>query len=286
MTRDHKVALIVGFALVLVVGVLISDHMSAAQEAEMDAAIGSGGNTGDGEVARGAPAAPLPEADAPADPIDAIAAAPEGTPPGGVLSEALRDREALPERPLSTGGAEQADGDPGITDHLQWLRHQWRQFGESPVAAEVDQARLGADGPAPAERTSVLLHPVQKGESLWTIAEGHYGDGALWRELAAFNDDRVVNGAVRAGVTLRIPPKPVLLGERPAPASAEAATPAPERKKPAREYTIKPGDTLGELSQRFLGTVRRQDEIVEMNRDVIDDPDVLPVGETIKIPGS
>jgi len=53
MTRDHKVALIVGFALVLVVGVLISDHMSAAQEAEMDAAIGSGGNTGDGEVARG-----------------------------------------------------------------------------------------------------------------------------------------------------------------------------------------------------------------------------------------
>ncbi len=31
MTREHKLALILGFALVLVVGVLVSDHISGAE---------------------------------------------------------------------------------------------------------------------------------------------------------------------------------------------------------------------------------------------------------------
>ena len=36
MTREHKLALIVGFSLVLVVGVLISDHFSKARTARVD----------------------------------------------------------------------------------------------------------------------------------------------------------------------------------------------------------------------------------------------------------
>ncbi|MFN7020841.1 MAG: hypothetical protein ACK4WH_05885, partial [Phycisphaerales bacterium] len=35
MTREHKLALIIGFTLVLVVGVLISDHFSKAHEARL-----------------------------------------------------------------------------------------------------------------------------------------------------------------------------------------------------------------------------------------------------------
>ena len=37
MTREHKLALIVGFSLVLIVGVLISDHFSPARRQDVSA---------------------------------------------------------------------------------------------------------------------------------------------------------------------------------------------------------------------------------------------------------
>ena len=43
VTREHKLALIIGFSLVLVVGVLISDHFSKARSAQVATEITAGG---------------------------------------------------------------------------------------------------------------------------------------------------------------------------------------------------------------------------------------------------
>ena len=51
-----------------------------------------------------------------------------------------------------------------------------------------------------------------------------------------------------------------------------------------RSYTLRDGDTLEDLSQRFLGTTTRAGEIFEANRAVLSAPDLLPVGVTIVIP--
>ena len=50
------------------------------------------------------------------------------------------------------------------------------------------------------------------------------------------------------------------------------------------EYTVKFGDTLSEISERFLGSQTRFREIYDANKDRMDSPDRLRVGKAIRIP--
>lgn len=50
------------------------------------------------------------------------------------------------------------------------------------------------------------------------------------------------------------------------------------------EYTVQFGDTLSEISQKFLGSQNRFREIYEINKDRMDSPDRLRVGKAIRIP--
>ena len=49
-------------------------------------------------------------------------------------------------------------------------------------------------------------------------------------------------------------------------------------------YTVKSGDTLGRIAQRLLGDAQRYEEIFELNRDQLDDPDQIEAGQELKIP--
>jgi len=44
------------------------------------------------------------------------------------------------------------------------------------------------------------------------------------------------------------------------------------------------GDVLSVVAQKTLGSARRWHELVEANKDVIDDPDNIPAGTVLKIP--
>jgi nucleoid-associated protein YgaU len=48
------------------------------------------------------------------------------------------------------------------------------------------------------------------------------------------------------------------------------------------EYTVKSGDTLSEIAQRYEGISWRQ--IWEANRDQINDPDLIHPGQKLRIP--
>jgi len=50
------------------------------------------------------------------------------------------------------------------------------------------------------------------------------------------------------------------------------------------EYTVRLGDTLSEISERFLGAQSRYREIYEANKDRMASPDHLKVGKAIRIP--
>ena len=60
-----------------------------------------------------------------------------------------------------------------------------------------------------------------------------------------------------------------------------AATPADEA---ARSHKVVDGDTLAALAQRYLGSAARAQEIFEANRDLLADPELLPIGAELKIP--
>ncbi len=89
-------------------------------------------------------------------------------------------------------------------------------------------------------------------------------------------------------------PPPALARDYPAPAaprdaqwgkSMDAMLPAsgPEAETP-RTHKIVDGDTLPALAARYLGSASRAKEIFNANRDVLLDPNLLPIGAELKIP--
>jgi NitT/TauT family transport system substrate-binding protein len=68
--------------------------------------------------------------------------------------------------------------------------------------------------------------------------------------------------------------------------TAEVGKPTPQSRTPDRpvDYTVKVGDTLSELADRFYGKAFKWTRIYEANREVIKNPDYIYVGQKITIP--
>jgi LysM repeat protein len=49
-------------------------------------------------------------------------------------------------------------------------------------------------------------------------------------------------------------------------------------------YTVESGDTLSKLAKRFLGDTSRYMDIFNINKDQLKDPDMIKVGQRLKIP--
>ncbi len=49
-------------------------------------------------------------------------------------------------------------------------------------------------------------------------------------------------------------------------------------------YTVEKGDTLSKIAKQQLGDANAWKKIFEANRDVLDDPDKIFPGQTLKIP--
>lgn len=67
--------------------------------------------------------------------------------------------------------------------------------------------------------------------------------------------------------------------------TSAAVSRRPEDFRPVlREHRIVDGDSLERLAQRYLGDASRAEEIFELNRDRLRDPNILPVGKRLRIP--
>lgn len=111
-----------------------------------------------------------------------------------------------------------------------------------------------------------------------------YGDGTKWRELVAINKGKIRDdGTVFVGVTIDLVPG----------AKASAVTAAPSqrgstRTTPAtsstRTYTIKKGDTLSEIVQREVGSIRHLPRVRELNPWLAKQNDNIRVGQKLTLP--
>jgi nucleoid-associated protein YgaU len=93
--------------------------------------------------------------------------------------------------------------------------------------------------------------------------------------------------------------KPLDVAKSPPPLSAkypEAERPTTLPRRPVadlllpatgpRTHKIVDGDTLAALAQSYLGSASRARDIFDANRDVLSDPELLPIGVELKIPPS
>ena len=235
MTRENKVALVIGFGLILVVGILISDHISQARMQKPANLLAADGTAVD---------------------------SPRHDPP--LLDIGPRMPAAQP-APFSERTMDAPGPFPEPHDEAAMLRPPSLPDAAAPVG---DQSAS----------TEVLFHDVRPGESLSAICGQHYGDPSLAAALARYNGI-VDPDVLRAGHHLRVPAAaaiaPGVAAHRPGPEG--------ERAQP-RTYTIKPGDSLSEIAERLLNSSHKWEELYELNRNVISNPDNIQAGVVIKLP--
>ncbi len=125
---------------------------------------------------------------------------------------------------------------------------------------------------------SVLRLIEQKGLRLHNV---HLKDNKLYIKASAgtqelknaiWNQVKLVDPAF-ADLTCDIVIDPSLAPPKPA---------APE----AKTYTVQPGDTLSKIAKQFYGNANTYMKIFEANKDQLNDPNLIKVGQVLKIPNA
>jgi uncharacterized protein YidB (DUF937 family) len=70
--------------------------------------------------------------------------------------------------------------------------------------------------------------------------------------------------------------------DSPAAGTAPSAAPAPEAQ--ARTYTVVSGDNLSKIAKHFYGNANDWPKIFDANRDKLSNPDLINVGQVLRIP--
>ena len=249
MNREHKLALVVGFTLILFVGILLSDHLAAGSRAAEQLPVAS--NTDwvlpDSLEPRSGVRLTAP-ATTPATPTRSNANNPADTPRSMPTQASVSTIQS--EGPIVTYGPR----DEPITNGRMLETAQ----APAPVA------------PPPPRAPSRSVHVIESGETLQDISQAHFGTTRRWQEIARLNGisnpDRV-----RVGQKLRIP------GEE---TTRALARPASEKR--VSSHTVSAGETLIAIARRQLGSSDRWEDIARLND--INDPGSIRVGQVLVIP--
>lgn len=315
MTRENKLALVVGFGLILFIGILISDHFSVARN--QTSANLTSRQIEDPLVARTRDEPdlialkPEPPATAPilqpGDPaVSTSQMANAGDATSAVESMSPEQRSMIDRNVglQQTGGGEAPVSPPRDVQPVNTLAPQSGN-AELTMMTSREQEQVELPGfvrveeGAAANVKDIRFHDVRGGESLFSICKEYYGDTSLVQALAKFNK-MSDPGQVRAGRRLMIPGPESLGGKaKSAPSQASPANSAALRptalavntpkhsgnsaKRAPKTYTVKDGDSLSAIAQRLLGDREKWRDLHKINRKVIDDPDNIKAGTVLRL---
>ena len=246
MTREHKLAVVLGFGLLLFVGILVSDHFSATQRRNpADLAA----NT----IREVRPAAPIS--------IQTIQVNNRpGMNAGGGQMPASGDTVALPNGLIPASVTQPVA--VGVPAELHTLK-------DGETLYKICQTKYG-NGNLWKEladfNKSTISNPtkLRKGTTI---------------RLPSVN---VLRGEATPVAVANVLPAPQMLTlTNPAQQQVQQQTQQPTT---TREYVVQKGDTLGSISTRELGTAKKWESIYEANRDRLKSPTDLKIGKSLRIP--
>ncbi|MCC6676894.1 MAG: LysM peptidoglycan-binding domain-containing protein [Phycisphaerales bacterium] len=319
VTRELKLALIVGFSLVLFVTVLVSDHLSRARRAELPRiAEPASSLTSIPPSAEIKPASDRTPAlkDPPAarpTPLPGDPGSPFGPAPSPAIAGASPSTspQTSPDGKVALGpmvtpverGILPPDG--AHLDNPLVISQTPGQPGSRPSSpAQIASGDTAATTILPTTTPPAIVEPpaapkvteytIEEGDTLYELSLRFYKDARHWKALQAYNRDRLTkDGQPRAGGRILVPTLDTLLG-RPATQVAKADLPAlvdpkPVRKsgeaaKPSRPavYKVQKNDTMIAIAQRILGSQKRVNDLIKANPGV--DPENMKVGTELRIP--
>jgi nucleoid-associated protein YgaU len=275
MTRETKVGLLAGTALILLIGILVSDHLSIGPTEPADSMVNFAPDVqrsiNNGAVTTVASESPPPPVSYRREPLP--------------LPQELPPRETPVPAPTPAPNINPAPDGPSI------------------VTTVADTPSIASD--APARNTNVwadllseppillqdrqegrrVYHTVKAGQTLSDIATEHLGSAGRWREVRDANPDKVTEqGWVREGVRLIIPLTEPQADTTDVPPVSPAATANRSTNRQAHTATVREGQSLSKLAQMHLGSTDRWREIYELNRDQLRSPDRVMPGMVLRLP--
>jgi nucleoid-associated protein YgaU len=300
MTRETKIGLLVGLAFIIVIGILLSDHLSATNESPT-ASLPVAGNTlraGLGEMGSNEDVAPLlrnPVAIVPQQSVpthEELTRHSEGT---GVTLANPGYLNLNPPQPAPHARTANPLGDTSA----ERLRRDALAHGEDIEPIDSSNPRSATQTNPPAEpsrqppRTAAVAasYKAESGDTLGTIALRGLGanNRANRDAIVAVNPSLKSNrNLIIAGRTYVIPTAAVARDAQAA--AASPVTPVANEKvdRPAREststYVVQPGDTLWSIAVNELGSASGVATIRDLNQDLLGDSDRLHPNMKLRLP--
>lgn len=266
MTRELKLALIVGFSLVLVVTVLISDHMSKARHVQLAGVQ----DTAPAGVPLENPAVPVPASD------PRLASAP------GSGYESVAHRGPAPAAANVLTIPQGSGAGPAFSRQEQLARGVEADLDPSGAIRPVEP-QVGTVVPAPAPARPAATHTIAEGDSLFTLAQKYYGNGSSWQKIVDANKGLKPNN-LKLGMQITVPDVEASRLPKAESKSETAGAKLAKEDAKAKNYTVKSGDTITGIARKQLGSPSRASEVLRLNRSVIEDEDSLEVGTVLKLP--
>ena len=191
-------------------------------------------------------------------------------------------------------------------DGVEGLRRRFQQGGAGDVFGSW--VGTGANQPIGADILSQVLkgHPLEQAPQRAGIG-GAAGAAILAQLLPVLIDKVTPNGQVPERPKLREMSNQIARGESPfarpemafmssgdkpkpdfsnvkSGASSTAPPPAAPKAAEPRTYTVVAGDNLSKIAKKFYGDANKWKKIFEANKDSIKNPDLIRVGQVLRIP--
>jgi len=108
--------------------------------------------------------------------------------------------------------------------------------------------------------------------------------GVSWKNVHVENDKLLIRGAapnqaIKNEIWTAIKAIDAAYADLTVDLTLDAALPVP-----ARLHEVKSGDTLSKIAKQFYGDAAKYPKIFEANRDQLSDPNLIKVGQKLKIP--
>ena len=288
MSRESKIGLLVATAFILVVGLLLSDHVTVATR-QPPAPFGESAKGIDsGLRVPGVTPQPvvLPEPEVQPEPEPAKSFVYESPAPVAPGHIDVRIGHAPQPQPVQLAQGPALDpvwDNPPVPTSMEQvaLEHEQPLIAVNPaqLTAVVEQPTPPAPKPVdkPADQPIGIREYVAKpGDTLGHLAAKAFGRSTESNnaKVVALNPSLADNpNLIVAGRTYRLPSD----------AAQAAVVQEPRPKAEAKTYTVKPNDNLWQIAARALGDGNRHKEIVALNPS-LNDPSTLQVGMKLRLP--
>jgi len=151
---------------------------------------------------------------------------------------------------------------PAITADAEKTEIASEKVGEVAVETKEDGKKYPSQLP---EKVT-----VEKGDSLWKIAEKQYGSGYNWVDIA--KENKITNAdVISAGQELKLPKTPIIVLEQ------------PKTMVVGDSYTVAKGDSLWTIAVSVYGDGYKWVEIAKNNNIVIAKANYIEVGQVLKL---